>query len=103
MSLSRLNKTFALSQSFWVIQEISTGNYIPEPKSIGKHLYYTQVNPTNKGVPRLFNNRPSAAKALGKYIEGIFKKDWEDGLECNSVPGRSRDRFQIVEVKIEEI
>lgn len=74
MSLSRLNKTFALSQSFWVIQEISTGNYIPEPKSIGKHLYYTQVNPTNKGVPRLFNNRPSAAKALGKYIEGIFKK-----------------------------
>lgn len=86
-----------MSNTFYAVQEISTGYFLPEPKSIGRSGY-TSVEPTNKGIPRLHFSEKQAKDCLREWLKGVA------GLEYNydSDDGYSTHRYAYIDVEFKK-
>lgn len=59
----------------WVNATEDLSIFIPRSGTNGGH---TQVDVSSKGIPRLFDDRESAAKALGHWFNGPYEGFCED-------------------------
>lgn len=92
---------------FFAIREKGTRKYLPEIYGRG----YTHTEPCAGPQPRLFHSEHAAKIALTCWLKGRADEgrhtDWESGItestgiDYRPVDGRSRDRMEIVKVRLE--
>lgn len=99
-------------KSYWAIQHIPTGYFLPRPSSVNRHGY-TQVEPTEKGIPRLFTDADKAKRALIQWLRGkhqqVTDTESEDeyggrtyivviGVEAIPVASRKKEEMRVVRI-----
>lgn len=99
-------------KSYWAIQHIPTGYFLPKPSSVNRRGY-TRVEPTEKGIPRLFGDADTAKRALTQWLRGkhqqVTDTESEDeyggrtyeiviGVEAIPVASRKKEEMRVVKI-----
>lgn len=87
--------------TYWVIRHIPTKRILATADSTGHGRGNTRVNIKDDGLPRMFETKDKARRALGKWLEGEHKNDWDDGIMVNapSIP-RVREDMEVIPVTL---
>lgn len=87
----------------WVIRHKPTGKLLPaNPRGYG----HTQMNIENNGkmkhlVPRMFLSEREAKMCLGRWLLGVHKLYWEDGLDISEPEEkRVREDMEVIEIEL---
>jgi len=87
----------------WVIRHKPTGKLLPaNPKGYGHTQMHVEGNNEKMTlVPRLFDNEKTAKRALIQWLQGVFRNQWEDGIEVNTPKTpRVKDDMEVIEVEL---
>ncbi|WAK45003.1 hypothetical protein Fifi067_00083 [Erwinia phage Fifi067] len=99
-------------KSYWAIQHTPTGYFIPEPRTV-RRTGYTQVEPREDGIPRLFETEDKAKRALVQWLRGkheqVTDTESEDeyggrsyivvvGMEAVPVASRKKEEMRVVRI-----
>ncbi len=94
-----------LPKTYYAIQHIPSGKCLPAPK-LGSWSNTTYLEPTSKGIPRLFRHRQDAVCALKYWLSGHMKKQVDHKVSQHSkliaipVAGRTSTDMKIIRVTL---
>lgn len=87
---------------YWAIRHIPSGNILATSQSTQHGNGNTRVEVADVGVPRLFQTKDTAVRAMNAWLLGPHHCSYEDGIEIyNAKVPRKREDMEIVEIHLE--
>ena len=90
---------------YYAIKHVPSGALLPLPPELSHG--FTRVEPSDKGVPRLFLSEVTAQRALGQWLRGAVTlrtygtgEDYETEFSVEQKPARKPEDMLVVAVRV---
>ena len=89
-------------EPMWAIRHIPTGKLLPaNPKGYGHTQMHIEGNKATGLMPRLFDSERTAKYCLLKWLQGVHRNEWEDGIQLyNPKTPRIPEDMEVIEIEL---